>query len=207
MSINIRTDDIVVVSGKRRSGKSVFLKHLVKGIRKRIIWDYNHEHGSMGYVVHHTHVLRDEWKRGITHIVYQPYDKTETSFEFFLSEVYKLNNFVLIIEEVERYAYSHHIPFTLKRIIDTGRHKGIGLYCTLRRPARTHKDILSNADHIFMFHQHLQTDVDYLKDWVGQKAEKIKNLAPYNYLHYNDRALEEEDAVVERSKVSYRTSF
>lgn len=199
MTIRIRTDDVVVISGKRRSGKSVFLKHLIKGVRRRIIWDYNHEHTSKGFVVHYAHMIKEEWLRGITHIVFQPFDKSEDSFKFFLKNVYVFNNFVLIIEEVERYAYSHHIPLPLRKFIDTGRHKGIGVYVTIRRPARTHKDILSNADHIFMFHQHLHTDIDYLKEWVGEKAETIKDLAPYNFLHFDDRT----GKTVQREKVRY----
>jgi len=197
----IRTDDIIVICGKRREGKSKFLKWLVKNFKRRIIWDVNHEHKTMGFNIHYPYMVEEQWKRGITRIVFQPFSKTDEDFEKFLEAIYNFNNFVLIIEEVEKYADSYHMPTTLKKFIDTGRHKGVGIVATLRRPARTHKDLLSNADHIFMFHQHLQIDVDYLKEWVGDKASEISNLPKFNYLHYDDR----EGTVVHKKKVPLYT--
>ena len=187
LSIEVRTDDVIVIIGKRRSGKSIFFKHLLKPVSRRIIWDYNHEHGDMGYIIHYASQIPEEWKRGIVHIVYQPYTKTLEEFESFLRICWLLNNYVLGIEEVERYATTHFMPTPLKKLIDVGRHKGIGIYATCRRVMRVNPDLPFNADHIFCFRQHRPQDIGYLKEWIGEKAEELRNIPDYYFLHYDDR--------------------
>jgi hypothetical protein len=185
-SLEIATDDIVVIFGKRRSGKTVFLRHLAKHLKRYIIWDINWEHGNLGYVVHHHHFIMPEFNRGMKHLIFQPLDKSEESFNKFCLIVFSLSNLTVIIEEIERYATVHFMPEGLKRIIDIGRHRGIGLYCTCRRAKRIHGDINFNADHIIVFAQHRPQDKYYLREWIGEKAMQIDNLAPFHFLHYDN---------------------
>ena len=187
MSIEVRTDDINLITGKKTSGKSIFFKHLLKPIARRIIWDYNHEHSDMGYVIHYPNQIEEEWKRGIFHIVFQPYSKREANFWNFLQVCWKFNNYVLGVEEVERYVRTHFMPKAYSPFIDVGRHRGIGNYVTCRRPNKLHADIPSNADHVFCFRQHRPQEIAYLKEWIGEKAEELKTIPEYYFLHYDAR--------------------
>jgi len=184
-TIKIKTDDIIVVCGKRGSGKSVFVRYLAKHLKRRIIWDINFEHTNLGYVLHYPHQIKGEFKRGITRIVFQPYDKTEEAFDNFCKTCFGLIHYTLIIEEVERYATSYKIPGALKKIIDVGRHYGIGLIVTCRRVARLNPDVPFNANHIIIFHLHRPQDAQYLAEWVGDIVLSA-DLSDYKYLHYSD---------------------
>lgn len=188
MSIEVRSDDVVVICGKRRSGKSYFLKELIKGFKKRVIYDLNWEHEVLGYVVRSVNVLREGWKNGIHHLVYQPINTDEASFEEFLKTVWTFKDFTLIVEELEKYATPHHMPRTLKRLVDTGRHHGIGLICTVRRISMLSADVPFNADHIFVFRVHRPQDLDLLRQWIGEEIYKIRGALEYSFIHYDDRA-------------------
>ena len=187
MSIEVRTDDVIVIIGKRRSGKSIFFKHIMKPIRRRIIWDYKHEHSDMGYVIHYPNQILEEWKRGIVHIVFQPLSKRPHDFDRFLEVCWKLNNYTLGIEEIDQFMSPHYIPSSFAMFIDIGRGKGIGIVGVARRPHKLHADLTSNADHIFCFRQHRPQDIGYLKEWIGEEAEKLREIPEYYFLHYDDR--------------------
>lgn len=178
---------ILVLTGKRHSGKSYFLKNaLIPNFPYFILWDYNHEHTFQNVPV--TYKLNEiptlfYQKR---QVVYRPLDKSLSNFERFCRICNDLSDFMLVIEEVERYATRFYIPPALSWIVDTGRHRGIGLCCTMRRPSQSHKNILSNSDFTFMFHQHLPLDIDYLANWVGQEAYGLRNIQQFGFLLYSD---------------------
>jgi len=182
------TTDITVIAGRKTSGKSVFLKWLTSRFTRKLVWDYNHEHSSSGKVTHDLKTLFSLCKRtNPMKIVFQPFDKSEESFNEFCRQADLLSNYVLVIEEVERYATSHMIPENFAKIVDTGRHKGIGIVATCRRPREICLRLPSNADHIFLFQQHLPQDIEFLVDWVGAEAEKLKTAEQYSFLHYDAR--------------------
>jgi transposase len=93
---------------------------------------------------------------------------------------------MIVIEEIERYATTYYMPFSLKRIIDTGRHRGLGLICTTRRVKRLNNDIPANSDHVIVFRQHLLNDVQYLADWIGDEAYRLPTLPEFWFLWYVD---------------------
>lgn len=178
---------IIVITGKRHSGKSYFLKHaLIPRFPYYIIWDVNHEHNPQNVKI--TYNLSDmatifaqERK-----VVYRPLRKDLVDFEQFCNKANQFHDYMLIIEEVERYATRHYIPPKLAWIIDTGRHRGIGLTVTCRRPSDLNSRIKSNADFMFMFHQHMTRDIEYLVEWVGEGAYGLKNIETFGFMIYSD---------------------
>lgn len=185
--LKIRSDDIVAICGKRRSGKTYFTKWLLRRIPKWIVWDYNFEYKMGDVIVYTLTDLRIQYRQGVKRIVYRPMSKTDEDFEAFCAEAFSYANVMIVVEEVERYATSWQIPFSLKRIVDVGRHRGLGLIATMRRTKRVHADILFNADHIIAFHQHRPQDLDYLAEYIGEIAYRLKTLPDFWFLWYADR--------------------
>lgn len=203
MTIHLKITDIVVFAGKKEEGKSVLMKHHAKGLKNRIIWDRNREHGDMGYVVYDIHEIGPAFERGLTHIVYQPSTLSRDHFRAFMQEINRLSryySFVVIIEELEFFAQPSnlnlhkHYP-NLADLVDTGRHRDIGVWATARIVRKLASDITFNADHIFAFRVHRPQDVDYLEEWIGHKANMLSPakakkhgfqlIEKYHYLHFN----------------------
>jgi len=187
----IRTDDIIVVCGKRRSGKTYFTQWLIRKLPRTIIWDYNYEYKLKNSVI--TYSLKQIIPLFLSgkyrYIVYRPTTKTEQTFEMFCQTCDKLRNVIVVIEEVERFATAWLIQPSLKRLIDTGRHKGIGLIFTMRRTLRVNPDITFNADYIFAFSQHRPQDLDYLAEYMNPATVyKLPKLPDYYFIVYEDRS-------------------
>ena len=204
--IHLKPTDIVVFGGTAEEGKSYLMEHLAKGLKTRIIWDYNREHSNMGYVVYTVEEIGPALEKGLTHIVYQPLtgpDQSRQGFRNFMEEINRLSRhyyFVLIIEEAERYAkpsninLAKHFP-NLHDLVQTGRHRGIGLWFTARIFRKLAEDITYNAYHIFAFRVHRPQDVEYIEDWIGPKANmlsiskaekhKVDFIEKYHFLHFD----------------------
>jgi len=148
----------------------------------------------MGFCLHYSNQLKEAWEKGLFHIVFQPYDRTKEAFNSFLEACQPFRNFVLGIEEAERYAIAKQelektVP-ALRQFIDVGRHNGVGIFVTARRINRLHQDIPANADHIFVFKTHKPQDLDLLSEWLSDKVYVLKegSLKPFCFIHYDDRA-------------------
>jgi hypothetical protein len=189
--MRIRTDDVIVVCGKRRSGKTFFLQHfLLPKLPKALIWDYNFEYNlKNSVIIYDLRKLLPMVNSGkFRFVIFRPLLKTEETFYRFCDLANRLINNTIVIEEVERYATSWNIPLPLKMIVDTGRHRGLGLICTMRRTMRTHPDIIFNADYIFAFHQHRPQDLDYLAQIMNPEiVYKLPKLPLYWFIVYCDR--------------------
>lgn len=180
--------DIIFVMGKKGEGKSNAVKVLIKGVSRYIIWDYNHEHSELGFVVTDTATMEEAWNSRITKIVYQPQYKTDLEFTQFINFMFKknVNNFLLIIEEINNFAESKRIIYPLQVLIRTCRHRGIGMICTSRRALGVHRDVSYNADHILVFKLHHPKDLDLLEEWMDRtKVNQIPQMKKYSFLHFN----------------------
>lgn len=204
MTVHLKSTDIVIYCGTAEEGKSYLMKRHVKEVRgTRIIWDYNYEHGDMGYVVNFVDELLQALDRGLIHVVFQPLNKSPENFRAFMREINKLSvyySFVLVIEEVEVYAEPANCnlykkQYDLADLADNGRHRGVGLWVTCTGVGDLSKKIPRRASHIFAFRQHRPQDVEYLERWIGQKAnmlspakakkKELEYIKKYHYLHFN----------------------
>ena len=187
MDIAIRIDDIVAISGKRREGKSYFIKRLLQSMPYEVlVWDINHEY--QGNVV--THQLADVYNISISRkhkiVVYQPYNKREEVFNEFCRLCLHLTYKVVVIEEINRYATSYKIPYYCQDLIDRGRHYHLGLIAVSRRSKGVNPIVQSNADHIIAFRQHRPEDVEYLAQFMGPEVFQLPSLPQYWFVHYDN---------------------
>jgi len=196
MGLYLKSDDIILVTGMIRSGKSTWLRDHLDKLRKAgipyLIWDYNWEHlaptrhGAVAFDL-------DQLIRCFpfySFVVYRPRTKTFEHFNQFCEQARKWYNYVLVIEEVEQFATPHTIPPMLKSIIDTGsHHHGIGLICTTRRIMRTNGDITSNASYIVIFKQHRPQDLTYLSQFVGNEVLGLNKMADYSYMVWDGKGI------------------
>lgn len=186
--IEIDRADIAVICGKRRSGKSHFTKALIKGFKRRIIFDTNWEHDDMGARTSSFAGMQALWSRGLTHVVFQPTSKEPDYFDAFMHEIMeKYRGVNVTIEEIENYETTHKTTVWFKRCLDIGRHRDIGLVCTVRRIPDMNASIGANADHIFVFKTHRPQDLELLSKWIGEEVYKIQTAPEYSFVYYNDR--------------------
>lgn len=181
--------NILFFVGKKYEGKTYLAKHLLKKVKQYLMWDENREHDDMGTVATKLQDVILLWNMKKRKVVYQPptEKKTQQGFNEFCLVALMLSNAVIYCEEVRLYAQPNKIPINFARLMDGGRFRGLGIWCTSRRMLRLAVEIPYNADHVFAFKQKRQKDLEALKDYIDEDmVDQIPNLPKYHFVHYVD---------------------
>jgi len=91
----------------------------------------------------------------------------------------------LSVEEVQFFAPPTYIPHWLKESTLTGRHAGMAVVVSSQRPAAVHKDLVSQASHVFVGQLFEMRDMEYLRHTIGDAAYQAKELGVGKFIHYS----------------------
>jgi AAA+ ATPase superfamily predicted ATPase len=152
MNLQIRNDDIIVILGKRRSGKSNLICWLVQTLPFQfVILD----------VVGNLSFLRKDKK--VEYHLIEPTDEATIS-QILQTSAGKM----LVLDEADLWSWKR--DSIQNRLLQIGRNFGIGFIVSARRPANIKKDLLSNCDIAFVFRFHEPRDVEYLNSWLSSET-------------------------------------
>jgi hypothetical protein len=160
--LQIRSDDIVVILGKRRSGKSNLIAWLVKTLPfDFVIMD----------IVGNLSFLRAQ--KNVSYFRIDPTDEPA------LQAILKNSaGKMLVLDEADLWSWKR--DSIQNRLLQIGRNFGTGFVVSARRPANIRKDLLSNADIVITFRFHEPHDVEYLNAWLSSEVDyDIKE--PYSF--------------------------
>lgn len=178
-----------MVCGRKGTGKSTYVKALIKPIDAFVLLDYHMEHLNLGYPVRDLKQVPLLWTKGVKRIIYVPTYHSFQELEELCRLAKLLRNLVLIIDECDRVVQKqealHGSPFG--EIIHAGRHYGVGLISVTRRFADLHEALISQADFTVFFSQHSKGDLKRLEDELGEEALRIEGMPEYYFGEYNAR--------------------
>lgn len=168
-----RENEIIVILGKKGSGKTSYALNLIRERKRLIIFDFNREYE--GYTVGTPEALIEVLK--LNHdsdflIVYQPSPEREIDdhFHFLSAAIFSMSNLTFLCEEIDLVSSAGDMPEGLQRIINYGRHRGISLIGLSRRAHKVPRDLTANADRIVTFQQFEPRDIKYLADYMGERS-------------------------------------
>jgi DNA helicase HerA-like ATPase len=111
-------------------------------------------------------------------------------FDLFCKEVWRMGNIFLGVDEADMVLPSKQkIEGYPYKIIHLGRHRNIGGIFITRRLANLSKDVFGLSDHIFIFRHFSPNDILYLKEFIGDKADKVRELKDWHFYYYNHKEL------------------
>ena len=181
---------IILIFGKRGTGKSYLANKLILAERRLLIFDTLSEYeAGVIFDSEDSGRFREFWKRtyrGGFRLIYRPLNP-EAEIDEIAELVFTLGNMTFLIEEVDCYCTSYAISDALAHIVQRGRHKDITLIGVTQRPFGIHRLLTSQAKEIYIFGTNEPRDRDYLKMLLGAEIEaKLDQLKQYEYLHWQD---------------------
>ena len=161
----MRSDEIIIIAGTRGSGKTTLGKTLIAGLNRVLIYDPMGEYNPT--------------------ISYRPKTDTIEEIEKVGKYVWDQGNMMFVVDEAERYFRNRiTLPMNLFKIINSGRHRGIGLMLITRRIAELHKTPFSMAAKVYLFYLFTPNDISYIKEFY-RNGEAVRSLNKYEYLTYD----------------------
>lgn len=199
-----KTNKITLVLGKKGYGKSSLVKSVIKDLKRLIVFDYLQEYEGEDFITNPKDLIKilQKKKKGNFKLIYRPSHQIEIDdhFDFFSRICFEIENYTLVLEEVDLVSAAGRMPEGLKKIINYGRHRGINVYALSRRAHMVPRDISANSDSIISFNQQEPRDVKYLTDYMGSEGEKVKNLARSDQ---GSEFLEWENGVIKIGKINF----
>lgn len=117
---------------------------------------------------------------------YIPASDTAAEFDSICRKLCARTDCVFVVEECERYiGQGRELGPHAFDLINRGRNWGIGIIAVTRRIQRLNKDFFDLCQSVFFFKCGLRSR-NYIEDMIGRTwAEKIRELEPFNFLHYD----------------------
>lgn len=162
--MKIRTDEITTIAGMRGEGKTTLAKNILTKVKKKkLVYDPVAEYPK--------------------HISYVPKRDTPGEFEAICKRVWEKGNIYFCVDEAERYFPNNKpLGYYATRIVNTGRHRGIGVLAITRRIANLSKTVFGLSSTVICFRLFAPTDLRYISEFLN--PEEIAGLKKYKYVVY-----------------------
>lgn len=160
--MKIRTNSITTIAGMRGSGKTTMAVRILSKVKgNKIVYDPMHEYPE--------------------DISYWPESDTLKDFDTFLQACWEKGNIYICVDEAERYFKGKKmLTEHAVRIVNTGRHRNIGLLIVTRRIAELHKTAFGLSELVIFFQMFLPNDIKYIKEFY-KGAEALQKLKKFKY--------------------------
>lgn len=179
---------IILIFGKRGSGKSFLTMNVIRPRKRLLIYDTIGEY-TEGVIVTDLVELQDFWGKvyqGNFRVIYQPVDP-EGDFDSVCREVCICKDLSFVVEELDRFARPLAMSREFKEVVQRGRHHRVELIGITQRPHGIDKLLTSQAKQMLIFNTTEPRDIDYFKDVVGYEVvKKIAMLEEYQYVKWTD---------------------
>lgn len=175
-----------VIIGRRRQGKSTLALSLARAEnRTTIIFDPNDQYGHITPIGDVETFMQNADERSIARIVpSDPISEWEQLAEALDGGGWRWGEYVLILDEASMLMQSSRLHPALERYARTSP-KDVGLILTSHRTVDIHTLFRALATDWYLFHQHLDRDLETIADNFGvDVAEASSTLAEYHLIHY-----------------------
>lgn len=179
---------VELILGQRGSGKSYLARHLIAKYTRYIIYDTLGEYNDLGIIIETLDEFKEIFLRIYQNdfrIIYQPLNPAK-DFDEICDLIFECGELTFLVEEIDKFCTPQSISDNFANVLQRGRHKNITLIGISQRPFGINRLITSQAKIIYSFIHREPNDINYLKDFIGEEAEKIKDLQQFNFLKWDN---------------------
>lgn len=179
---------LAVIIGRRRQGKSTLAFSLAKSTKQTVIvFDPNDQYGNIPAITVEQlpPFMAEATPHSVVRIV--PIDPV-ADWDAMAAELdgggWRWGEYTLILDECSMLMNTHKINPALERYARTSP-KDVNVILTTHRSVDVHTLFRSLASDWFVFHQHLDRDLETLADNMGvELAQTSATLAEYHVIHF-----------------------
>lgn len=192
----IRSTDIMMLSGKRGTGKSFFINWYIQnkllGKIRVVIYDPIWQYGDLGKVIHDIDGIKLKSMDNKKALIFQPKSEEDTveTFDQVAKKIFTSKiPCVFVIEEMNEYMSPNSIPPNFRAMVRRCRNYGQGILGLTHRPAYISLNFLNMVDHWIIFQQDLKVDLKRICEYLDRAKEgitedEIANMPDRYFIHF-----------------------
>lgn len=184
LAVSHRENELVVIVGRKGSGKTTVARKLARERPRRIYIDPMHEYTD-GVIVRRfadlaAYLRNKAYDRYA--VVFRSMNDDEMLAAIAIAtrgepENPPLPGVTYIIDEADRLCSARSMPAPIQLLANYGRHFGASAIFVARRAKMLPLDVRANADRYIIGQTFEPGDVDYMREYIGdEKAEAVKAL-------------------------------
>jgi DNA helicase HerA-like ATPase len=176
------------VFGIRGMGKTTLARQLVAGEARMLAYDPFGEHDALAL----------DWSTCLDYLDAHRLERfrvavTEGGHEHeFCALAWELaehcGGLTVVLEEADLVARPMVEPEFFRQVVARGRHREISIVSTSQRPAQVSRLLTSQAAEVYCFRTHEPADVRHLRSILGDVADQLPELEPFEYVHWTPTA-------------------
>lgn len=174
---------VLLVLGKTGSGKSYYVKSLLEGISRLIIFDPRHEYTG-GMVFEDFYTFRDYVADHIEEEEFRYICRfmDDEEYNYAAELVWIIGDCTLVLEESELFlsSFDRDPKLPINFLVSQGRHHSVGIIAISRRPSELSIKLRSVVDVWVSFNQTEPKDLSYC-EYMGLNVERIPILKVGEY--------------------------
>jgi DNA helicase HerA-like ATPase len=180
----IRSDEIVIIIGRKGHGKTTLLKLLLKQLRRYAVFDILGVYREFGALVPTTEACTYD------KTVYIPQTEAiDAEYEEFAAAVLRCGNRTIILDEAHWIYRPKGVGKNAQLVLRLGRHVAVGLWLATHRVLDLAKLVYQQADHLFLGQLLVYRDLEELRRIYGPVVEKAKELRPREFLYIDVKTM------------------
>lgn len=170
--------EVTFVCGRRRSGKSAWVKRRIAGMRRVLVWDYTGEYGrevsNMRAVGSRLDLIRILRRYKNARVAFFPRDPGH--FDWFCRAALAWGNCTVVVEELASVTQPGKAPRAWGDVIRLSAHRQLTVIGITQRPAEIDKTIIGNASTIHYCPLARAQDVKYMADEMRLTVPELDGL-------------------------------
>jgi len=187
----MKTTDIVIVIGRKGSGKSYLIKHLfLRQFDSFVIDDHvmertRNEYADYGFRTRYLSEIMSKPR-----VNYYDYQKDDSSFEKIWNAVKahanRWGDTLFVIDEAHIHFSKKSLPVAQKEVLHENRHYGTGIILASQRIYDINPIAYKQADYIILFYTREPREIEFLRKYISSEvAETVKNLKQYYFVLFD----------------------
>jgi len=187
----MKTTDIVVIIGRKGSGKSYLIKRLfLPQFDSYVIDDHvlertRNEYADYGYRAKFFGEIV-----GKQRVNYYDREKDDSSFEKIWNAVkahaIKWGDTLFVVDEAHIHFSKKSLPLAQKEVLHENRHYGVGIILASQRIYDINPVAYKQADYIILFYTREPREIEFIKKYISTEvAETVKTLKQYYFVLFD----------------------
>jgi len=190
--MKIRSDEVVVIIGRKGHGKTTLLKLLLRGLKRYAIFDVLGAYRDFGALVPTAADVCVYDKA-----VYVPHSEgIDEEYEAFAAAGLRCGNRTIVLDEAHWIYRPKGIKRNAQLVLRLGRHVAVGLWLATHRVLDLAKLVYQQADHLFLGQILVHRDLDELRRIYGPIVNKAKELRPREFLYIDVKTMRTRKIVI-----------